>query len=249
MVDATVDIGEEGASLSGPGGDFTLLFESDEQSFARSAAPAVEPQIVDEGTTLLSTTTLSEGGAATYQLDLSEGTQVETVVNDNEMHSVLLTGEQNQLVGGIVDGGSTDARGVPVATDISIDGSVITQKVAPGQSPTYPVYAVAAASTVWFSWVNVVTNLSLGYRVDANPTTAGRQQIAWNLHYLHVEHVRAHLISQGRIGFWNWNIEQQFVCHVVGAYFPSGVYNMESWQPSLPWQQIANPWDRCNRIK
>lgn len=34
---------------------------------------------------------------------------------------------------------------------------------------------------------------------------------------------------------WNWNIEQQFVCHVVGAYFPSGVYNMESRQPALSW--------------
>lgn len=246
--EATVEIEGGGAGLSGPGGSFTIRFAADAQS-SRLVAPSPDPQIVDDGATLLTTTTLLDGDVATYELELSEDVQGATIRGATDTTTVLLTGEHGQLVGGVVDGGSTDAEGNPVATEIVIDGTTITQMVAPGQSPTYPVYAVAAASTVWYSWVNVVTNLPRGYRVDANPTAAGRKQIAWNLHSLHVDHVRAHLTSQGKIGFWNWNIEQQFVCHVVGAYFPSGVYNMESWQPALSWQSIANPWDRCNRIK
>ena len=110
----------------------------------------------------------------------------------------------------------------------------------------YPVYLTAAASTVWYSsgWV---TTGSRGYIVIALPTALGRQQIAWNLHYIQVQHLKTILGSQAdRV---NYNIEQQFVCHVVGAFLDTGVYNMESWQPSRPCQQISNPWDRCNRIK
>jgi len=77
----------------------------------------------------------------------------------------------------------------------------------------------AAASTVWYSsgWV---TTGSRGYIVIALPTALGRQQIAWNLHYIQVQHLKTILGSQAyRV---NYNIEQQFVCHVVGAFLDTG---------------------------
>lgn len=103
------------------------------------------------------------------------------------------------------------------------------------------------AGTVWYPSAWVTTQASGRYIVNANPTALGRQQIAWNTHVKHVKHVKSILGSQA--GKVNWNLEQQFVCHVVGAWFPTGVYNMESWQPALAWGFIANSIDRCNRIK
>ncbi|MCL7660234.1 hypothetical protein M8360_33105, partial [Klebsiella pneumoniae] len=62
-----------------------------------------------------------------------------------------------------------------------------------------------------------------------------------------VKHAKKVLGSANTKKYWNYNIEQQFLCHVVGAWFPTGVSIMESWRPTKIWQQIANPFDRCNR--
>lgn len=104
-------------------------------------------------------------------------------------------------------------------------------------------------STAWHKRGWATKKASKAYIVSVGPTKLGRQQIAWNTHAVHVKHAKKALGLANVKKYRNWNIEQQFLCHVVGAWFPSGVYNIESWQPALALGAIANPWDRCNRTK
>ncbi|KGJ73393.1 hypothetical protein GY21_11275 [Cryobacterium roopkundense] len=170
------------------------------------------------------------------------------ITNDQNEESVLLLNGAGELLGGIASGDVIDASGNVVPTSFTVNGTTITQTLqnTDESGVAYPVRMSALAATEWYS-AGWVTTDSRGYIVNAAPTALGKQQIAWNTHYIHVAHLKSILGTQAyRV---NDNIEQQFVCHVVGGWLDSGVYNMESWQPSLPWQQIANPWDRCNRIK
>lgn len=248
VVDAQVRVADGSAEFTGPNGEFSLALPTSGAA-ARGVQGGSQTEVIDEGTTLRSTTEISETNAATFGLVLPEGARAESVTNDDGEVSILITDAGDELLGGVAAGGAVDANGNPVATELTLSGDTITQVISAGEAPAYPVQMVTLAGTVWYMWANVDHADSRGYRVNANPTALGRQQIAWNLHSIHVQHVRGLLRDQGREQYWNWNIEQQFVCHVVGAWFPSGVYNMESWQPSLAWGEVSNLWDRCNRIK
>jgi len=237
------------AELAGPGGSFGIEQIGKDAWDVKRAASSYKKG-ADEGELLLSASVSDPADASrSYTLTLPESSTAEVITNDAGEQSVLLLNRAGELLGGIASGDTTDANGTVVPTSFSVEGVKVTQTLNPrkGAAVAYPVYMTAAASTVWYSSGWVTTYYGRGYIVNAVPTALGRQQIAWNLHYIHVQHLKTILGTQAyRV---NYNIEQQFVCHVVGAFLDTGVYNMESWQPSLPWQQISNPWDRCNRIK
>lgn len=206
--------------------------------------------MIDDGTTASITSRIDAGeSSVVYPVSVPDGATVAEVTNDSGVESVVIYDAEGELLGGVAPTEVVDATGVPQLSTMSVEGDSVVLEVAASEDAQYPVRAVAAAGTVWYSWASVTGGSTARYIVNANPTALGRQQIAWNLHATHVAHVKS-LLGTGLTNlYWNWNIEQQFVCHVVGAYFPSGVYNMESWQPALSWGEIANPWDLCNRIK
>ncbi|MET3452639.1 hypothetical protein [Curtobacterium sp. 1544] len=212
-------------------------------------APSVA--VVDDGAgvSITNTITSEEDSRVSYSVELPAGVSATTVPNDDGVASVIFTTPEGELAGGVASVDAVDANGKSVATSVHVEGTEVVQQLdaEPG-AVAFPVQVRAAASTVWYkrAWVGTAKK---GYIVNADPTSLGRQQIAWTTHKYHVQHVKNLLGSTKTKKYWNWNIEQQFVCHVVGAYFPSGVYNMESWQPALAWGAIANPIDRCNRTK
>ncbi|RRD59846.1 hypothetical protein [Leucobacter sp. OH1287] len=161
---------------------------------------------------------------------------------------MLLTSESGIFLGGVATAEATDATGSPLKVSYVTDGNTLQQVLSSESGQiVYPANVTTYAGTVWYTsgWVTTKPN----YIVNVNPTALGRQQNAFNVHKYHVQHAKAVLGTYNVKKYWNWGIERQFLCHVVGAWFPSGTYNMESWQPALHWNQIANPWDRCNRIK
>lgn len=240
---------DEDAELAGPGGSFSIGQSGELSRSAQPTIAAVFSEGTESGELLLSASISDPANVSTtYSLTLPESSTAEVITNDRGEESVLLLNADGELLGGIAAADVFDASGAAVPTTFNVDGTTVTQTLSPGEGAkvAYPVTMAAAASTVWYSSGWVTTN-SKGYIVNAAPTALGRQQIAWNTHYIHVEHLKSILGSQAyRV---NWNIEQQFVCHVVGAFLDTGVYNMESWQPALSWGEISNPWDRCNRIK
>lgn len=242
QVETDAVITADAATLNGPVGSFEVNPGED----GGSRTTMVEEQ--EEGS-VTAETVVPEGQDADYELDFTRDSVAEIVSNDDGVKSVLLTTREGELLGGLVVAGATDSTGRQIETVLSLEGSTVSQSVAVTEkNVAYPVQMSVNAGTVWYraAWVS---RASKGYIVNADPTQLGRTQIAWNVHYIHVGHVKTLLGTAMSATYWNWNIEQQFVCHVVGAYFPSGVYNMESWQPALSWGEIANPWDRCNRIK
>ncbi|QTX05385.1 hypothetical protein [Agromyces archimandritae] len=241
-IESEVLITGDEITLMGPGGSFGL--ELVETTPTDSIDVVESESLVELGAVFED----PQASTVEYELDLPSGASAEIVVNDDGEESILLTNENGDLLGGIMQYEALDAAGEPVQAALGIEGTMVTQSLVAPANVVYPVEVSIASGTVWYknAWVHKVTK---GYIVNADPTPLGRQQIAWNTHSTHVLHVKSILGTAMTNTYWNWNIEQQFVCHVVGAYFPSGVYNMESWQPALSWGEIANPWDRCNRIK
>lgn len=247
-VDASVTVDGLAAVFTGPAGTFSLGLPGQEDATSRSGS-ATTYEVIDNGMTIVTSSDLMAGEAAVFSLELPPGATAQTVPSEFGHASVVITDELGQLLGGVAPMESVDMSGSDVATSLRLDGNLLILEIVDTDEVAFPVTARAASSTVWYQWANVDHYDSRGFRVNANPTALGRQQIAWNVHYIHVEHVRGILNSAGYGAYWNWNIEQQFVCHVVGAWLPSNVYNMESWQPALSWGAISNPIDRCNRIK
>jgi hypothetical protein len=237
-------------SLAGPGGSYTFAGQVTEVDGTQvSTTSRSSLATATSGESVLTTSVASAGEAeTTWELELPSGASIELIEGEDGESSVVLLNSAGELLGTVITDSAVDALGNDVPIKFSVDGNTVTQALEPAVSDSiaYPVAVSARAGTVWYSsaWVKTI---SKGYVVNAVPTAAGRRQIAWSVHHIHVQHLKQVLGSQAyRV---NYNIEQQFVCHVVGAYFPTGTYNMESWQPSLPWTTIANPWDRCNRIK
>lgn len=171
-VDAHVNVASGTGELSGPDGDFSV--ELPVPASGRGNPTVIRPEVVDDGTTLRSVATISEGASATYTAALPSGARAELVSNDEGEQSVLIIDADGALVGGIATGDSVDANGDRVETEIEMDGQSISQTVAAGETPAYPVQMVALAGTVWYSWVGV-EHYSRGYQVNANPTALGRQ--------------------------------------------------------------------------
>lgn len=240
---AKASFDDETISLSGPLSSFSLHAPS-------NTIVNHQFETVDEGTSVLINTQLTEesGGVTTFNLTSDERAISEILVDDDGVESFMLLSEENDFLGGVASTVATDANGNQLGVSYSIDGSALRLSLESESGPiAFPANITTAVSTVWYSSGWVSTNPY--YIVNVNPTTLGRQQIALNVHYLHVIHAKTVLGNYATNTYWNWGIEHQFLCHVVGAWFPSGVYNMENWQPWLHWNQIANPWDRCNRIK
>jgi hypothetical protein len=233
------------ADLTGPGGSFGIapiggLAANNYRGTAASGTDAASE-------TLFTSIASGPGEVSkTYSLSLPASATTEVVITDAGEESVILLNGAGDLLGGIASGDVVDANGVSVPTSFDIDGTTVIQTLNPqeGADVAFPVEMTARAGTEWYSAAWVTTN-SKGFIVNAEPTALGRQQIAWTTHATHVKHLKSVLGTQAyRV---NYNIEQQFVCHVVGAWLPTGTYNMESWRPSLQWGVIANPIDRCNR--
>lgn len=240
--------------LSGPGGSYTfggLVSEVEKVPAATQVdiASGSSPAGVPSGESVLTTTASSAAEAEiAWRLELPEGATAQVHTSESDESSVILLNSDGGLLGTVISESAVDALGADVPVGFAVKGNAVTQTLMPseGDNISYPVAVSARAGTVWYSSAWVKTS-SKGYVVNAVATAAGRRQIAANVHHIHVQHLKQILGSQAyRV---NYNIEQQFLCHVVGAWFPSGTYNMESWQPSLPWGAIANPVDRCNRIK
>ena len=244
----------EKAVLDGPKGKFEVeqIQQKDHRGLKLHGAKSnLGGTGTDDGEVLFSSSVLdSQEASVEYALTLPESVTAKLATDGVVGQSVLLLDADGELVGGVAPGEVFDANGVAVPTTFEIDGAIISHSLAPeaGTDVAYPVTMGALAGTVWYSSAYIGYVANKGYTVNANPTALGRTQIAWNLHWIHVDHLKT-VLGTNQAWHVNWNIEQQFICHVVGAYFPSGTYNMEKWQPSLAWQLIANPWDRCNRIK
>jgi hypothetical protein len=245
---ATTENISDYTDLSGPGGTFGIAQSGKAAAEGYRGFTPTDGAAAASETLLTSVAASPEDASKTYVLSLPASATAEVSITDAGEESVVLLNSAGELLGGIASEDVVDANGVPVPTSFDVDGTTVTQTLDPqdGDDVAFPVQMSARAGTVWYSAAWVTTN-SKGYIVNAEPTALGRQQIAWTTHATHVKHLKSVLGSQAyRV---NYNIEQQFVCHVVGAWFPTGTYNMESWQPSLQWGVIANPIDRCNRIK
>ncbi|HHT40915.1 MAG TPA: DUF2599 domain-containing protein [Actinomyces sp.] len=187
-------------------------------------------------------------GDATLRTEVEDGTDVEVVEDDQGDQSIQLTDANGEIVGGIVIEATRSSNGEPVHSELALEGETITPKFVAGNDEVKePVSVDVYASTVWYNKGWVTKKSGKKYVVNLDPTRLGRKQNALNTHKTHVKHAKKVLGSANTKKYWNYNIEQQFLCHVVGAWFPTGVYNMESWRPTKKWQQIANPFDRCNR--
>ncbi|WP_127361794.1 hypothetical protein [Brevibacterium aurantiacum] len=243
-VDASVGIDNNALELEGPVSDFDVKLPD------VIADPELDASVTEEGTSAEFTTTFANPDEAVFETGTDDDVDIEVVKNDEGEQSVVLTNSKGDLVGGIAIEEAHTADGNQVSPELSIEGSRVIQTFKDKQNNVdEPITVKAYASTVWYKRGWVTKKSGKKYIVNVDPTKLGRKQIAWNTHKTHVKHAKKVLGAANTKKYWNYNIEQQFVCHVVGAWFPSGVYNMESWQPSLAWGKIANPVDRCNRSK
>lgn len=243
-VDASVTIDRDKVELDGPVTDFSV-------SLPRSADGAtLAASLTDDGVTAVLNFDFAEPTIAEVMARAPENVETELVKNDDGAQSVVMTDPTGEFVGGLVFDKASTQDGEPVEVELTIDGSkVIPTFHRNNRTVTEPVSVSAMASTVWYKRGWITKKKGKKYIVNVEPTKLGRWQNSWNVYKIHVKHAKKVLGARNTKKYWNWNIEQQFICHVAGAWFPSGVYNMESWQPALAWWKIANPVDRCNRSK
>ncbi|WP_316309473.1 hypothetical protein [Clavibacter michiganensis] len=243
--EGTVNVTGDDAALTGPGGAFGV--EASDAAGVESASA-----VIDEGLGAQLTTELTDPAttSVTYDFAVPAGTTSEVFTNESDEQSVILRTASGEFLGGIVPTSAIDADGKEIPTATSVEGTTMTQEITLTPSEVkYPVVFTTAANTEWYTsaWR---TTASQGYIINANPTAAGRAQRSQNVWPEHIVHVKNLLGQTVWTRYWSYGIEQQFLCHVYGGWnYASGVYNMESWQPSLGWASIANPVDRCNRIK
>lgn len=243
-VDASVAISKGEVELQGPVSDFDVSLPD------AAADSELKASIAEEGAGAELTLSYATPSEAVLETQVDDDVKIEVVENDEGEQSVMFTDTEGELVGGIAFEKARAADGNLVRPQLAVDGKKIVQSFAGEKGEAVgPIAVDAYASTVWYKRGWVTKKSGKKYIVNVDPTKLGRKQIAWNTHKTHVKHAKKVLGAANTKKYWNYNIEQQFVCHVVGAWFPSGVYNMESWQPSLPWGAIANPIDRCNRKK
>jgi len=242
-VDANVAINKNSLDLHGPVSDFNV-------SLANGSGSKLDASIVDEGTAAEFTIDYADSENAILDASVEDDVTVKIVEDDEGEQSVQMSDSNGEIVGGILIEDAHTSDGTPVRAELSADGKTISQKFLIGNEEVEePITVKAYASTVLYNKGWVTKKSSKKYIVNLDPTKLGRKQNALNTHKTHVKHTKKVLGSSNTKKYWNYNIEQQFLCHVVGAWFPTGVYNMESWQPTKKWQQIANPFDRCNRSK
>ena len=243
-INADVVIEEEAVTLTGPVSEFEVALPEG------SSGASLDAVLAEDGVSAELLLHYDNPADAALEASAPPGVDVEIIQNDDGEQSVMLTDASGELVGGIAFESAVTESGLPVEVLLSHNGDRIAQTFTSDHDVvSEPVTVRAVVSTVWYKRGWVTKKAGTKYIVNVDPTALGRQQIAWNTHATHVKHAKKVLGPANTRTYWNWNIEQQFVCHVVGAWWPSGVYNMESWQPALPWQAIANPWDRCNRSK
>lgn len=237
------------AKLEGPGGSLGLKLLTEKYGTMTRITDTVSDSQGDPSEVNVSSNITDPAlRSVEHQLVMDESTTAKVITNDLGEESVVLLNKNNELLGGVAAAEVHDASGVQLCSTFAVSENTVTQsvKTVSKRALAYPLTMNTRVGTTWYSAAWVSTNAK-GYIVNANATALGRQQIAWNTHSTHIKHLKSVLGSQAyRV---NYNIQEQFLCHVVGAWFPSGTYNMESWQPALPWQFIANPWDRCNRVK
>lgn len=243
-VDASVAISQGEVEFEGPVSDFGVSLPD------AAADSELIASVADEGVGAELNLSYATPNEAVLEAQVDDDVRLEVVENDEGEQSVVFTDAEGELVGGITFEEARAADGNLVRPQLAVDGKMIVQSFAGEKAEVVgPITVDAYASTVWYKRGWVTKKSGKKYIVNVDPTKLGRKQIAWNYHKVHVKHAKKVLGAANTKKYWNYNIEQQFVCHVVGAWFPSGVYNMESWQPSLPWGAIANPVDRCNRKK
>ena len=240
-VEASAEINKSSLDLQGPVSRFNVLLPTVGSHNHR-------PAVVENGTGAEFSLNRVDPGDATLRTEVEDGTDVEVVEDDQGDQSIQLTDANGEIVGGIVIEATRSSNGEPVHSELALEGETITPKFVAGNDEVKePVSVDVYASTVWYNKGWVTKKSGKKYVVNLDPTRLGRKQNALNTHKTHVKHAKKVLGSANTKKYWNYNIEQQFLCHVVGAWFPTGVYNMESWRPTKKWRQIANPFDRCNR--
>ncbi|UVI34781.1 DUF2599 domain-containing protein [Brevibacterium spongiae] len=240
-VEASAEISKGSLNLQGPVSRFNV-------SLPPGGSHNPRPAVVENGTGAEFALNRVDPGGAALRTEVEDGTEIEVVEDDQGDQSIQLTDANGEIVGGILIEATRSSNGQPVRSELAVEGKTITPKFLAGNDEIKePVSVDVYASTVWYNKGWVTKKSGKKYVVNLDPTRLGRKQNALNTHKTHVKHAKKVLGSTNTKKHWNYNIEQQFLCHVVGAWFPTGVYNMESWRPTKKWQQIANPFDRCNR--
>lgn len=177
-----------------------------------------------------------------YILGLPKGSNLKILAGGE----VAILGRSGEFLGGFTAPWAVDSNGDSVPTRFEVVGSTLIQFVSHSSEFAYPIVADPWAGQALLYWAEV-SFYSNYYSVDAKATAWGRVWSGLATHAAHVSELKAKLgVNSWRVDTNNGTIREQFLCHVVGNLFSPGLYNMESFRPSMHWATQLNLVHQCN---